>query len=71
LASAQNSDEPGLISGEVAAKLTMLSVGEFETLVRKGWLRPETKNPARYRLVEVVHARTKALEHEATRVDAR
>src|ERR1700694_4247890 len=59
--------EVGLISGDVAAKLLMLTLREFEALVRRGWLKPELKNPARYRLVEVVQGRIKAMEHEATR----
>jgi hypothetical protein len=59
--------ESGLVTGELAARLLMLTRGQFEDYARKGWFKPVSKSPARYQLVEVVQGYLKALKHEQDR----
>jgi hypothetical protein len=47
-------DESGLISAEIAARLLMVTSGQIADLNRRNVITPVTKNPTRYRLVEVV-----------------
>lgn len=61
------SETGNLINGELGSRLLMIQQGQFDDLVRKGWFKPVTKNPARYQLVEVVQGYLKSLQHEKDR----
>jgi hypothetical protein len=61
------SDDTGLIAADVGSRLLMITPGQFEDVSRGGWFRAELKNPARYRLVDVVQGFIKSLQHELTR----
>jgi hypothetical protein len=61
------SDDTGLITADVSSRLLMVAPGQFEDVARGGWFRAELKNPARYRLVDVVQGFIKSLQHELTR----
>lgn len=66
MSSTDTPNDTGLISAEIGARLLMLQVPEFESLSKK-WFKPETKSPARYRLVEVVQGYINSLLNEQTR----